>query len=147
MDKLSKTALAALERMYGKPLEDRGEIERRFKNAIANIDIERMDMLLSFYGDEKLNYGYDDIAVYRYRPPYDDKIALYFGDNIESADKWEAEICLDSAVYIPQGWCNRKRILIRGDWAAYSLSGADGEEEMTSFLDDIVSGEYWSVSR
>ncbi|MDR2560164.1 MAG: hypothetical protein LBC63_00105 [Holophagales bacterium] len=145
MAKMSETLKARLEEQYGKPLEDQAEIERRFKNAIAKIDVGEMARRLVHYNGEKLNYGYNDITVYRYRPPYDDKIALYFGDDIDNADKWEANIYESGHYSIPYGQCNKNRILIRGDWAAYYLADAEGESQMAEFLEDLITGDFWMV--
>jgi len=145
MSKMSKTAKASLEEQFGKPLEDRAEIERRFKIAMTNIDTERMDRWLAFHGAGELHYGYEDITVYCYSPPYEDKIALYFGDDIESADEWEAEICTNGYGKIPYGWCNKNRILLRGDWAAYYLAHPKWQEYITDLLEDLISGQFWMI--
>ncbi|MDR2560163.1 MAG: hypothetical protein LBC63_00100 [Holophagales bacterium] len=135
MSEMDDIALSVLEDEYGKPLEDRGEIERRFKNAVGKINVAKMKEAVATCGEGGRCYS----------PPYHDKIGLYFGDDIETVDEWDKEICENGFYYIPHGWCNRQRILIRGDWAAYVLSGDDGEKEMAGFLESIVSGAYWWV--
>ena len=133
--KMSRYTQAALERQYGKPLMDQAEIERRFRNAVARIDVAKMA--------RKVAQCERDGELCQ-RPPYEDKIGVYFGSDINTADKWERELCTHGFLgNVPYGWCNRERVLIRGDLAAYVLSGEDGEKNMAKILEEIVSGDWW----
>ena len=131
MSKMYETTIAVLEDMHGKPLEDQGEIERRFWNAVEKINVP-----------DKVS-GVARVEAHRFRPPYGEKIGIYFGDDIESVDDWECELSLRSLAFIPHGWWNKNRILIRGDWASYVLAEKNGVEIMTDFLEDVVSGKWW----
>jgi len=136
MGKMDKATTDMLEHVYGEPLADRAEIERRFGNAIAQIDIGRV---LRSQSERQYNERC-------YSPPYEDKIGIYFGDGIESVDEWDRELYDDfnEDDYVSSGWCNEKRIMFRGEWAAYVLADEyEGEYNMKEYLEFIVSGRCW----
>jgi len=133
MSEMTERTIAVLEETYGKPLDDRAEIERRFWNAVEKINVPDKASLSA------------RAEAHRFRPPYGEKVGIYFGDDIERADEWEEEICTRGLVNIPHGWWNRNRLLIRSDWAAYVLAGGNGVRDMTEYLEYIISGEYWKV--
>jgi len=123
MENMNDGTIATLKKIYGKPLENRAEIERRFRNAVKKINV-------SDYAGLEL----------RIKPPFDEKIELYYGDNIKTADNWDREIACRGLIYIPMGWYNKNRVAIRSDWAAWALSAPGGEDAVASLLEDIISG-------
>ncbi|MDR2561895.1 MAG: hypothetical protein LBC63_09030 [Holophagales bacterium] len=114
----------------------KAELEKKFMEAVARIDAEGIRNQIAAFKE----IGED--CAHIIEPPYEDKISLYYGDDIASAlDNWDM---LPGAGRLmrgnPYAIRNKARVLVRADWAAETLAWPDGDgvEELSIVLEDIV---------